>query len=452
MCVVVTLEDEIMGGKRENNDKKTIMLAACNALIKGTKDMVFIKDVEHKYVGASDSFVKMMGKEEEAELIGHTDFEILEDKNLAKRYIDDDIELMSIGENRIEYVEPITDEDGHARYGSTSKFVLKDEDGSLLGILGITKDVTMEYMAKQHYQQEIKFLFELPKEAYAVTYIDINDWRIISQRRKEISEGTLQQCNTVEELLFAAIDSILDRDSEVFEFYENFTKERLIEIYNSGKTELSFKYERRLTNGLIRWVHNKVRFLTDIETGHLCALLTAKDIDAEKKEEQDLIMSAQMDRMTMVLNRETTMKYIREILVKQPDANHVLLMLDVDNFKNLNDTYGHQTGDEFLINLATELKHHFRESDVVGRIGGDEFFALMKNVPDLSIVPRKADQILETIIAICDNYEGINLSGSLGISIYPENGDTVEKLYAKADEALYQAKRRGKNQFIFASS
>ncbi|MBR3600286.1 MAG: diguanylate cyclase, partial [Lachnospiraceae bacterium] len=65
---------------------------------------------------------------------------------------------------------------------------------------------------------------------------------------------------------------------------------------------------------------------------------------------------------------------------------------------------------------------------------------------------RKADQILDTIIAICDNYEGINLSGSIGISMYPEDGDTVEKLYAKADEALYQAKRRGKNQFIFASS
>lgn len=440
-----------MGDIIENN-KNTIMLAAFEALIKGTKDMVFVKDVEHKYVAASDSFVKMMGKEEEYELIGHTDLEILEDKNLAKRYIDDDTELMSVGENHMDYVEPITDEDGHARYGSTSKFVLKDKDGRLLGILGITKDITREYMARQHYQQELKFLFELPREAYAVTYIDIDDWRIISQRRKEISEGTLQQCNTVEELLFAAVDSILDRESEVFNFYENFTRERLIEIYNSGKTELSFKYERRLTNGLVRWVHNKVRFINDIETGHLCTLLTAKDIDAEKKEEQELIVSAKMDKMTMVLNRETTMKYIREILTKQPDTNHVLLMLDVDNFKMLNDTYGHQTGDLFLIKLAEELKHHFRETDVVGRIGGDEFFALMRDIPDLSIVPRKADQILDTIIAICESYDGVNLSGSIGISMYPENGDTVEKLYAKADEALYQAKRRGKNQFIFATS
>ncbi len=452
MYVVVTLGDEIMGDKRENKDKNTIMLAACSALIKGTKDMMFIKDVNHVYVGASDAFVKMMGKEDESQLIGYTDFDILEDKNLAKRYVDDDIKLMDKGENFEDYVEPITDLDGHARYGSTSKYALKDDDGNILGVLGITKDITREYIARQHYQQELKALFELPEEAYAVSYIDIEDWRIISQRRKKISEGTLEPCNTIEELSFAAVDAILDRDSKVFDFYKNFTKENLEELYNNGTTELSFKYERRLTNGLVRWVHNKIKFLTDIESSHLCLLLTAKDIDAEKKAEQELLVAAKMDKMTMVLNRETTMAQIRDILNKQKDTNHVLLMLDVDNFKLLNDTYGHQTGDEFLINLADQLKHHFRETDVVGRIGGDEFFALMKNVPDLSIVPRKADQILDTIIAICDNYEGINLSGSIGISIYPEDGDTVEKLYAKADEALYQAKRRGKNQFIFATS
>ena len=111
-----------------------------------------------------------------------------------------------------------------------------------------------------------------------------------------------------------------------------------------------------------------------------------------------------------------------------------------------------KTGDRFLVRLADELKGLFRETDVVGRIGGDEFFALMKNVPDISAVKGKAVQILETIVSICDEYEGINLSGSIGLSIYPEHGTTVEQLYAKADEALYQAKRQGKNQFIFTTS
>lgn len=441
-----------MVDKRNIDEYNAIILSAYRALIRGTKDMVFIKDVNQLYIGASDAFVKMMGKEDESQLIGFTDMDILEDKNLAKRYMDDDKKILASGNNLIDYVEPITDEDGHARYGSTCKYILMDDNGKKLGILGLTKDITREYMARQHYQQELKYLFELPKEAYAVSYIDVDEWRMISQRRKEISNGTFEQCNTVEELAFAAVDSILDRESKAFSFYKDFSSDMLKRLYESGKTEISFKYERRLTNGLVRWVHNQIRFLTDLDSGHLCALLTAEDIDAEKKAEQDLLVAAKMDKMTMVYNRETTMDQIREILKSQSDSNHVLLMLDVDNFKMLNDTFGHQTGDEFLISLASELKHHFRETDVVGRIGGDEFFALMKNVPDLSIVPRKAGQILDTIIAICDNYEGINLSGSIGISIYPEDGETIEKLYEKADEALYQAKRHGKNQFIFANS
>lgn len=441
-----------MGEKRNIEGNNSIIYAAYRVLICNTKDMVFIKDANHKYVGASDSFVKMMGKELESQLIGHTDFEILEDMNLARRYVDDDIKLMESGGKLEDYVEPITELDGHARYGSTSKYTLKDEEGHILGILGITRDITSEYFARQHYHIELKSLFELPEDAYAACYIDIDDWRVISQRRREMFEGTLQSCNIVEEVVISAVDSIIDRDTEAYEFYSNFNKEHLEELFNSGTTELSFEYQRRLTNGLVRWIQNKIKFITDVENGHLCVMLTAKDIDDEKNNELEILMSAKMDKMTMVFNRETTMNYIRDILTSCKEETHVLLMLDVDNFKMLNDTYGHQTGDEFLVQLADQLKRHFRETDVVGRIGGDEFFALMKNVPDLSTVPRKADQILETIVGICEQYDGVNLSGSIGISVYPEHGDTVEKLYAKADEALYIAKRQGKNQFIFATS
>ena len=441
-----------MGEKINYEGYNSIILAAYNALVKNTKDMMFIKDVNHRYVSVSDAFIMMMGKKDDSQLVGYTDYDILEDKNLAKRYVDDDTRIMEKGLCIEDYVEPITDLDGNPRYGSTSKYTLKDNDGNILGILGITKDITREYYARHYFQQELKALFEMPDEAYAVCYIDIDDWRIISQRRKELFDGTLQSCNIVEEVAMGAMESIVDKESEAYSFYKNLSKDYMENMFRNGTTELSFKYERKLTNGLVRWVHNKVKFITDVESGHLCVMLTANDIDEEKKAEHEILMAAKMDKMTMVLNRDATMNCIRETLKSCNKENHVLLMLDVDNFKMLNDTYGHQTGDEYLIKLAEELKRIFGDSDVVGRIGGDEFFALMKNVPDLSMVPRKADQILDTIVNICEKYEGINLSGSIGISVFPEHGDTVEKLYAKADEALYQAKRHGKNQFIFATS
>lgn len=163
------------------------------------------------------------------------------------------------------------------------------------------------------------------------------------------------------------------------------------------------------------------------------------------------MIAANMDRMTMLLNRETTMQRIRNILRDEADKRHVLFMMDVDNFKILNDTLGHQAGDKFLIAFAAGIKGSFRESDVVGRVGGDEFFALMKDFSELSKVAGKAEELLSAIQKVCSVYPEVQISGSIGISVYPDNGRTLEDLYAQADAALYRAKRKGKNQFVFAS-
>lgn len=434
-----------------NEQLNTLINAAFQAMLEGTKDMMFVKDANLVYVAASVPFVKMTGKQSVEELVNRTDFEIFDDENLAKRYMADDRKLLEGGENLLDYIEPITEENGHARYGSTSKYILTDGEGETIGILGITKDITKDYIARQHYQQELRYLFELPADTYAVAYIDIDNWRIIGQRRQMIEEGTVQACYTVEGLCEAALESIVDSESEAAEFYGNFTKEHLRDIYAEGKMDLSFKYQRLLSDSSVRWVHNTVRFLVDVDSGHLCAMLCTKDIDAEKQEEQKLVEAAQMDRMTMLLNRETTMEQIMQILENEAEQTHVLFMIDVDNFKNLNDTLGHQIGDEFLIAFAAEVRNHFRESDIVGRIGGDEFFAFMRNVSGVAETAGKAKEVLVAIQKVCAEYAQIPLSASIGISLYPENGKTMEELYAQADSALYQAKGEGKNRFVFAS-
>lgn len=437
--------------KTSNTETNNLVFAAFQAIVNNTKDMVFVKNIDFVYVAVSEPFVKMVGKERACEIIGRTDTDIFADESLAKRYMADDCKLLSGGRDLVDYIEPLTDDNGQARYGSTSKHILYDSNGNVIGILGITRDITRDYLARQHYQQELKYLFELPADTYAVSYIDVDAWRIISQRRQLVDESTLQSCYTVEELCEAALESIVDEESEAAEFYRNFSPLSLKEIYESGRSYFSFKYQRRMAGDTMRWIHNEVRLLTDVDSGHLCAMLSAKDIDAEKKEQQELCMAAQMDKMTMLLNRETTMVYIRRVLSDEADSQHVLFMLDVDNFKHLNDTKGHQCGDEFLIALASEIKKKFRENDVVGRIGGDEFFALMRNVPNMLLVEKKAQELLETIQKLCAKYHDPCLSGSIGISVYPENGKNIDELYGQADSALYQAKRKGKNQYIFAS-
>ena len=87
---------------------------------------------------------------------------------------------------------------------------------------------------------------------------------------------------------------------------------------------------------------------------------------------------------------------------------------------------------------------------MVGRIGGDEFFMLMRNVSELSFTEKKANDILAVVKKVAAKYPTVNLSGSIGISLYPGNGRTLDELYAKADNALYIAKRSGKNQYIYS--
>lgn len=429
---------------------ENIFKVASQIMLAHTTDMVFIKDANLVYVAASMPFVKMVGKTSADEILYRTDLEIFEDRDLAERYVADDQKLIAAGEDLINYIEPITDYDGHARYGTTSKYLLRNGSGEFIGILGVTKDITESYIARLNYQRELRYLFELPGDMYAVTYIDVDSWRIISHRRHMIGTGTIPTYHTVEDLCLVATRAIEDEQCDAARFYRNFTQDVLRRLYIDNFDTLSFEYQRRMSDGALHWVQNDVKFLVDTDSGHLCVMLSAKDIDARKQAEQELVLAASVDRMTMVLNRETTMEQIREILREEAEERHVLFMFDLDNFKALNDTMGHQAGDRMLISFASELQRNFRETDIVGRIGGDEFFALMRKVSDLLEVEKKAEKILNVIRSLPVETGEVKVTGSIGISVFPEHGTTVEELYGKADEALYEAKRNGKNQFVIA--
>lgn len=430
-------------------------------ILKNTTDIIFLKDINLVYREVSMPFVKLVGKTSPDEIIGLKDREIISNKHLAKRYETDDQKILAWQKDLVDFIEPLPDDDGKPRYASTSKYLLRDDNDEIIGILGISRDVTSEFLSRQRYHEELRYLFDLPSNAYAVSYIDVDDWRIIKQKSQNISEGTLHHCESVDELCECALKFIEKQQDELselagkqqrdaLEFYSDFTPERLWEIYKSGRNRIEFEYKRRLSDGSVRWIHNEIHFLRDVDSGHLCAMLSAKDIDDSKQEEQKMFDAAKLDRMTRVLNRETAMDSIKQIVQDEGDKQHVLFMLDVDNFKSLNDTLGHQAGDAFLIALAQRLKKSFGDKDVVGRIGGDEFFMLMRNVQKSEQIENMAKKILNIVSEIAVEFHPVQLSGSVGIGVYPQDGKVLEELYSKADEALYEAKHSGKNQYRFA--
>jgi diguanylate cyclase (GGDEF)-like protein len=168
------------------------------------------------------------------------------------------------------------------------------------------------------------------------------------------------------------------------------------------------------------------------------------------RKENELAALASTDALTGLSNRvqiETQLKPL--INLKDTDRKHALFMIDIDNFKKVNDTFGHKYGDILLKRFSLELKHCFREDDFISRLGGDEFAVFMKDIPNLSAVTEKAIQLCEMAHTIhLDVDPAFPITISIGIALYPEFGRSFDDLYVHSDLALYMAKRESKNTFV----
>jgi len=164
---------------------------------------------------------------------------------------------------------------------------------------------------------------------------------------------------------------------------------------------------------------------------------------SNSRENKYLIHLSEIDPLTSVFNKETTQK-----LIDQKLKNHehfCFLILDVDDFKSVNDNYGHAVGDKVLKNLSDLFKNHFRQTDIVGRIGGDEFIILIE---DEHIAESRIQSLLKKVNELkIEELQDFKLSISVGMAFAPSNGTTFMELYRHADHALYQIKRTGKNNY-----
>lgn len=162
---------------------------------------------------------------------------------------------------------------------------------------------------------------------------------------------------------------------------------------------------------------------------------------------------AQIDSLTKIYNRAAAQEHITEILNTHSDQTHALIMLDIDKFKEINDTFGHDIGDEILITVAKNIKDFFRESDIVSRFGGDEFCILMASIPSNITVLNKCKELCDKIKKLQIGTSGISVTISVGIAAKTEEDNTFDTLYKNADLALYESKRQGRGRAnLFSSS
>lgn len=175
------------------------------------------------------------------------------------------------------------------------------------------------------------------------------------------------------------------------------------------------------------------------------------NIDADKQAERALQDRAERDSLTKLLNKDAGRRQAEEYFARFPGGVHsAILIIDLDNFKQVNDKYGHLFGDAVLTRVAKEIKRLFRSQDMISRIGGDEFLVHMRGISDRRLLEGRCRQLLENLKNVFRNQkQKLPLSCSIGIAMSPDHGGTYFELFNRADQALYWAKAEGKNGFMF---
>ncbi len=185
----------------------------------------------------------------------------------------------------------------------------------------------------------------------------------------------------------------------------------------------------------------------------LCSALVIRSVrQIVRGHEQNLVYMAHHDPLTGLPNRQLFMDRIRQalLLAEREQKDTGLLYVDLDRFKEINDTFGHDAGDAMLIQVAAGLAASVRSSDTVARLGGDEFVVLLQDVRDREALRDVARKILTMAATPCI-FQGhsLEVSASVGIAVASVDGREVETLLVHADAAMYRAKNAGRNQFAF---
>ncbi|MBU0621889.1 MAG: diguanylate cyclase [Gammaproteobacteria bacterium] len=294
-----------------------------------------------------------------------------------------------------------------------------------------------------------------------------------AQEQQELRLMHVAMSNAANAMFITRRDGIIEWLNEALSRFSGYSMDELTganpRIFNSGQHDNSYWAEmwasilrgepwrgdvvNRNRNGELYTVSQSVSPLFN-EQGELTHFLAVQqDISEKKRLEEEIRHLAYHDPLTQLPNRMLFRDRVQQAIVQAHRSGHRLavMFIDLDGFKAVNDLHGHSSGDCLLQEIAARTKLCIRSGDTVARLGGDEFTTLLHDVGDRESIERVARKLLDAAMRSCELGSGIaaSVSFSIGISVYPDDGDSFDALLSHADQAMYEAKQGGKNRYVF---
>ncbi|MDD3570649.1 MAG: diguanylate cyclase [Lachnospiraceae bacterium] len=350
---------------------------------------------------------------------------------------------------RIKNVMPQSKFLGEYRWEKSIYTTIYDAEGKPLRAVGVAENVTQRMMDLEKKKKAEQFRAATVEGSIAFLEIDLDEEEVLFCDKTfepyKNSYGNLKISDAVEKIGRKYVHS-----ADFSKMARFFDVSMLRKKYEKGITEAYREIRiKSRTHGNI-WCAFVINLVRDEDSGHIIGYFTAKNVDERKKYELSLKNKAEQDMLTGMYNRNTFEGMTKKALADRRNTTFLsaFMVIDIDNFKSINDTMGHDCGDEAIKLVANALRLAFRANDILGRLGDDEFVVFMNRVVTPEDVEKKAEIVCETIRNIVSKkYHDLKITVSVGVAITTEDVKTFDMLYKKADDALYVAKNNGKNGF-----
>lgn len=403
-------------------------------LVDNLPQRIFFKDRNSIFVSCNRRFADELGIEP-GEIVGKNDFDFFPE-GFALQYRRDDARVMQGG--RIEEIEEgFIEQDGREIVIHTVKTPIRDSRGEVVGILGIFWDITEKKQA-EHRLRQSAVVFESTADGVIITD---SDTRIIA-----VNSAFCEITGYSEEEVLGQVPSFRRSERQASAFY----REMWGDINEKGRWQGEIWNRRRNGEVYPEWMTISVVYDSEGDVSNYVAVFS--DISHIKHSQMQLDHMAHHDPLTDLPNRALLDDRLTQAISRNQRAELEVgvMFIDLDRFKNVNDTLGHPVGDVLLQQVAHRLIQSLRTEDTVARLGGDEFVVLIEEMKRPEYAESVAIKIISSLneAFVIQGHE-LYIGASIGISIYPQDGADASTLIKHADAAMYRAKEQGRNTYQF---